>query len=151
MKTRGGGVAWYFKDSVNVILRDEINNDKFPEAIFCTVESNSEKTLLGLCYRPPDSSAENDEGLFNLFEQACNENNNCVILGDFNFGELVWNREETLADDHPLINCTNENFLHQLVTEPSRENNFLDLIFSSDENIIEGIAVGEPYVIRTVI
>jgi len=70
---------------------------------------------------------------------------NCVILGDFNFRELVWNRLETLTDSHPFVKCVNDNFMHQLVDEPSRGNNFLDLIFSSDDNIIENISVGEPF------
>ena len=76
VKTRGGGVVWYFKDGINVVLRDEICSDKFPEAIFCSIESNGDKTLLGLCYRPPDSLVDNDEGLYSLFEQACDGDNN---------------------------------------------------------------------------
>src|ERR1044071_6800536 len=48
---------------------------------------------------------------------------------------------ESLSDDHPLINCINDNFMHQLVIEPSRNEDFLDLIFSSDENIIENVVI----------
>ncbi len=35
--------------------------------------------------------------------------------------------------------------MHQLVVEPSRNENFLDLIFSSDENIIENVVIREPF------
>ena len=31
----------------------------------------------------PDSTVDNDAGLFNLFEQACKDCNECVITGDF--------------------------------------------------------------------
>src|SRR5579872_4714993 len=112
-KTRGGGVLLYFKGDINVVERDDICNAQFPESLFCTIENNGEKTLLGLCYRPPNSTVDNDAGLFNLFEQACKDCNECVIIGDFNFRELKWNNSETLLDDHPLINCINDNFMYQ--------------------------------------
>jgi len=64
---------------------------------------------------------------------------------DVNYRELVWNQIEKISDDHPFVNCVNENFMHQLVNEPTRKNNFLDLIFSSDENIVDNISVREPF------
>jgi Endonuclease-reverse transcriptase len=145
IKTRGGGVLFYIKEYINVVQRDDICSTLFPESLFCTIESNGEKSLLGICYRPPDSTVDNDSGLFNLFEQACRDCNNCVILGDFNFKELACDKPESLSDDHPFINCMNDNFMHQLVVEPSRNENFLDLIFSSDENIIENVVIREPF------
>ena len=142
-KARGGGVLFYIKEDINVVQRDDICNAQFPESLFCTIENNGDKTLLGICYRTPDSTLDNDTGLFNLFELACEDCNNCIIIGDFNFRELRWDKSETLQDDHPLINCINDNFMYQLVNEPSRNDNFLDLIFSSDENVIENVAVRE--------
>ena len=35
--------------------------------------------------------------------------------------------------------------MHQLVDKPSRGVNYLDLLFSSDENIVENIVVGQPF------
>jgi len=143
-KTRGGGVLFYVKEDINVVQRDDICNVQFPESLFCTIENNGDKTLLGICYRAPDSSLDSDTGLFNLFEQACEDCNNCIIIGDFNFRELRWDKPETLPDDHPFISCINDNFMYQLVNEPSRNDNFLDLIFSSDENVVENVIVREP-------
>src|SRR5579872_4976179 len=105
---------------------------------------NTYLQMATLCYRPPNSTVDNDAGLFNLFEQACKDCNECVIIGDFNFRELKWDYSETLLDDHPLINCINDNFMYQQVNEPSRNDNFLDLIFSSDDNIIADVVAREP-------
>ena len=113
--------------------------------MFCIIENKGEKTLLGICYRTPDSTVDNDAGLFNLFEQACQDCNNCILMGDFNFRELKWDKPETLPDDHPLINCMHDNFLYQLVDKPTRKENFLDLVFSSDENIVENVVVREHF------
>ena len=82
VKTQGGGVLWYIKDDINIVLRDDIHNSLFPEAIFCSIISDKEKTLIGLCSRPPDSSLDNHEGLFNILEQASKDNNDCIIIGD---------------------------------------------------------------------
>lgn len=143
IKTRGGGVMLYIKDNINVVLREDICDDRFPEALFCSIESSGEKTLLGICYRPPDSSIENDSGLYNLINRISIQNS--ILMGDFNFNELTWHKPETLSDDHPFVKILNDNFLFQLVYEPSRGNNFLDLLMSSDENIVDNVVVGEPF------
>ena len=66
-------------------------------------------------------------------------------MGDFNFPELKWKIPESLDDSHPFLKCINDSFLIQHVDEPTRENNILDLVLTSEENIIENLSAGERF------
>ena len=143
IKSRGGGVLFYVRNTINVVVRDEIANDKFPECIFFSIEQNCVSTLVGICYRPPDNSADSDMGLYDILGKASIYSS--VIIGDLNFPELNWNRIETLSDEHLFIKCVSDNFLMQLVDKPTRGKNILDLILCSDETLVENIVVGEPF------
>src|ERR1051325_2450909 len=66
-------------------------------------------------------------------------------MGDFNFPELDWGRPESIDDSHPFIECMSNNFLTQLVEEPTIAKNFLDLVLCSDPSLVKNISVGEPF------
>src|SRR3989454_12329644 len=66
-------------------------------------------------------------------------------MGDFNFPELDWGRPESIEDSHPFIECMSNNFLTQLVDEPTRLKNYLDLILCSDPSLIDNVSVDEPF------
>jgi len=142
-KKRGGGVAIYVKNELNAIQHEDTLKENFPESIWCTISCKGMKTLLGVCYRPPDSLKLNDEGLFSLLNRVRQEK--VVIMGDFNYPELSWRENDTVTDSHPFVECLNNNFFTQLVDEPSSGKNYLDLVICSDENMIESINVAEPF------
>jgi len=48
-------------------------------------------------------------------------------------------------DSHPFLKCVNDNFLFQHVQDPTRRNNILDLVFTSEENMIKNLVVGENF------
>mgnify|MGYP006048081585 CR=1 FL=1 len=143
IKTRGGGVILYLKNSLSAIIREDLIEPDFTECIWCEVIFEKSKTLLGVCYRPPDSLKNNDEALFKLLNKASKEK--YLIMGDFNFASLNWSRASTLVDSHPFLKCINDNFLIQCVEENTRGNNMLDLIFTTEENMVENLVVGEPF------
>jgi ribonucleases P/MRP protein subunit RPP40 len=140
---RGGGVAFYIKNEINFVCREDLFEENFPEALFCNIICGNEVTLIGICYRPPNSLIENDMALYTLLHRVTE--NKAVIVGDFNFPELDWSRLETISDDHAFVKCVNDNFLIQLVDNPTRENNILDLVLTSDSSIISNVTVGEPF------
>jgi len=143
-KLRGGGVLLYVKNYINVLLRDDITDVNFPENIFCDIEIGGEKTLVGVCYRPPNSTKIQDEALYKLLGLVSKEK--LLVMGDFNFPELNWQKPESLDDSHCFLKCLNDNFLIQCVDETTRGNNILDLVFVSEENMVENLVVGEPFV-----
>jgi len=144
IKTRGGGVLLYIKNCLNVVVREEFSDDDFDaECIWCEIEIGGEKTLVGLCYRPPDSTKTQDETLYRNFCKVNKEK--VLIMGDFNFPELNWAKPESLDGSHPFLKCINNCFLIQCVESSTREKNVLDLVFTSEENMIENLTVGEPF------
>jgi len=142
-KHRGGRVAIYVNNDLNCVHRDEIFEQNFPETIWCNISCNGENTLVGVCYRAPDSIQINDEALYSLINRVSKEE--VVIMGDFNFPELDWGRPESIEDSHPFIECMSNNFLTQLVDEPTRLKNYLDLVLCSDPSLIDNISVDEPF------
>jgi len=96
-----------------------------------------------VCYRPPSSLEVNDKALFKLINQI--QDKYLVVLGDFNFPGLNWREVDLLDASHSFVECINNKFLYQLVEEPTRGNNFLDLLLCSDDSIVQKVTVGEPF------
>ena len=142
-KTRGGGVLLYIIESVNVIRRDDIVNSNILECVWCEIVMGGEKSLIGVCYRAPDSTKEQDEALYQMIGNVDRES--ILLMGDFNFPELDWREPDSLDDSHPFMECINDNFLFQCVESSTRAENMLDLVLVSEENGIEDLKVGEPF------
>ena len=142
-KHRGGGVAFYIHSDLNCVHREEIFEQNFPESIWCNISYSGVNTLVGVCYRAPNSVQVNDEALYSLIDRVGKEE--VVIMGDFNFPELDWGRPDSIDVSHPFIECMSNNFLTQLVEQPTRANNYLDLVLCSDSNLIENLNVEEPF------
>lgn len=141
-KTRGGGVALLIRNELNAVLVPELYNEYFNESLWCNVNCNGQVTLIGVCYRPPDSSTESDNGLFELLDKV--SRSRAVIMGDFNYPDLDWSNDDKTDVSHPFVDCLGRNFLYQHVTEPTRGKNYLDLVLSTD-NIVDEIQVCEPF------
>ena len=60
-----------------------------------------------------------------------------IIMGDFNLPEINWQDHSFVeSKSGRLINFAEDNFLFQLVNEPTRGANILDLIFSNQEYLV---------------
>src|SRR5688572_1698860 len=142
-KRHGGGVLLYIKDSLTALERSDLRDDRFKESVWCEIRNKAETLLVGVCYRVPDSSEESDSGLQELIDKATKMS--CIIMGDFNY-HIDWNkREGKNKADELFLECMDEHFLTQHVTEPTRGNNTLDLVISTEENLVEEVTVGEEF------
>jgi len=142
-KLRGGGVMLYIKSTLNATIREDITSDVFQESIWCDVKIENEITTIGICYRCPSSNKFSDEALYELICKA--SVGKLMLMGDFNYSEINWAKPESMDDLHPFLKCVNDNFLIQHVEEPTRGKNILDLVFTSEENMIENLSVGEHF------
>ena len=60
-------------------------------------------------------------------------------MGDFkffNYPEIDWGNLFMVNVVHPFVNCICDSFLEQVVDKPPRIENYLDLILTSESNII---------------
>ena len=138
-----GGVVLYVKTDIKSVERKDISNDKFKECLWCEIESGTKKLLIGVCYRPPGVDENTDNGLCELINRVSKES--VVIMGDFNY-HINWEHMKgERPQDTKFLDCVNGAFLQQHIMDPTRNKNILDLVMTSEENIIENVTVGEHF------
>ena len=108
----------------------------------CKIGKGTSTLNFGLFYRPPSSTKELDKHIFSQIKEFCK--GKAVIVGDFNFPGVNWTSME--ADNHSsdFRDACLDSFLHQHVHEATRLNNILDLVLSTDLDIIHNVEVVEP-------
>lgn len=105
------------------------------------------KITMGVYYRPPNSNLQPLEDLRDALDNI-STTTNLILLGDFNLSEFDWvnNRPLTNSEHHTLLqDIVHENFLSQIVNEPTRDQNILDLLLTTNVDLINNIEVGEPF------
>ena len=98
-----------------------------PSMFFKLIISKEQTVNIGLIYRSPSSTDKQNEMLNKQIEQACaifkSKKEDLVILGDFNFPEIDWERETSSRSDNHIsskfLKTTNENYLFQIVDKPT--------------------------------
>ncbi len=73
-----------------------------------------------------------------------------LLLGDINMPNVQWSRNAIVgrgpdALESQFFQLTLERGLSQLVTEPTRGDNILDLVFTSQSNLVHQVSVAEPF------
>ena len=64
-----------------------------------------------------------------------------VLMGDFNFPDICWKYNTAERDQsRRFLECVGDNFLTQLVREPTREGALLDLLFVN-RGLVDDVAV----------
>ena len=142
-KHKGGGVLLYVKHKWNAVQREDLNNENFKESIWCEIGQKNGKLLIGVCYRTPNANEEVDKGLYELITRSNKES--VIIMGDFNF-HVNWNTlEGETRKDRQFMQVIEDEFLSQLIKEPTRGGNTLDLLLTSDKDLIDNLTVGECF------
>ena len=74
--------------------------------------------------------------------------NEFILLGDFNLPEIDWLNTRALRqfDVYTLfMDIVQDSFLTQLVKEPTRESNILDLVLTTSPDSITDLSIGESF------
>ena len=101
---------------------------------------------MGVLYKPPNSNLTVLEDLQNSLSNITTTD--IVLFGDFNLGEIDWanNRSLRNSEHHILLfDIIQDNFMHQLVNEPTRDQNILDLVLTTNVDLINNFVVGEHF------
>ena len=101
------------------------------------------KILIGVCYRAPLTSAQEDEGLIELILKASNEIT--LVMGDFNLPWIKWESNEASENEEKFLKCIQDAFFAQHVLLPTRGDNILNLVMSHEEGLVDNLMVGEPF------
>ena len=89
--------------------------------------------LLGLWYRPPGADARDISSFHNELSRLSMDMFGTLVIGDMNVWHKSWLKHSPAdtADGENLHRICKTNSLKQLVTEPTRGANLLDLALSS--------------------
>ena len=138
---KGGGVCMYVRDTITAT---EINRSSSPsyEAVYVKLKVNKKHIIAATIYRPPKTTLENDIILYNELETII-KNKASIIFGDFNLPRINWKKLSSDNEGSRLLKLVNKLYLCQFVREPTLDNNVLDIVLTSDPDLINACEVGE--------
>lgn len=129
----------------NIIIPEEFST---LESIVCDLNMENLKYRFILCYRSPTSTTEHNDLFLQHLNILCDTSMIVILLGDFNFPEIKWKKNQTLIENSlssKFFELSNELGLHQFVHQPTLGLNILDLIFCSMKLFIYGIKNSPPF------
>ena len=100
--------------------------------------------LIGGCYRPE----EDEDHILKKITNSINtvDSDNCILLGDFNFRNIDWDQAVgTNERERLFLDTIQDNLLSQVVTEPTRGENILDLALVGDTSTVHNVTVGPKF------
>ena len=128
----------------DLIASHRVNLDEQCEIIWAQIEIVGSKSILvGAFYRPPESGSDVLDHLqSSLFYIDTSKNHSIWLGGDFNLSHMNWDTQSTLRNCPKPGLCRslidiNEVSLDQVVRQPTRGNNILDLFFTSNSTLVE--------------
>lgn len=137
----GGGVLFLINENMQVteVIFTAPKQDIISVNI---IGKGSKKIQITLVYRPPKITATDDIDLYNNLDQIITADDG-ILIGDFNIPDINWSTLESLAPGKRLLNLTDNKFMTQKITKPTRGNNILDLLFSTKDSLVTDIEIGE--------
>jgi hypothetical protein len=142
----GGGVCLFYDDSVSCIQICVPAMFAHLELLCVDIHKGSVKQRFILVYNPPASSISYISDLCSCLDILCDIDYVCTIVGDFNMPDIMWHDlsiQPTRSAD--FINFIINNGFSQLICEPTRGNNILDLILTNDDLAACNIAIQSPF------
>ena len=137
----GGGVLILIKSSIPAVRRSEF--ESHCEIIWIQLSTSDGPLLFGVFYRSPNSDVSTLIEL-NTAISTIPGGLRLVLCGDFNVPDIDWSM--TTPKVQSFVNSTfcdivSDNFLTQLVHQPTRGDHILDLIFTNHLNCVSSIEV----------
>lgn len=142
----GGGVCLYLRESIifDILL---CYSNSICELLI--VKLIKPELIIILLYRPPSCDCSNFEDIihkmFNCMYNLSSPLPNIILLGDFNLPKMDWLNPRHCFVTRALCPFIDSFFLEQLVHEPTRKDNILDLIFSNSD-VINSIDICSTFI-----
>ncbi|GAB0182893.1 hypothetical protein GRJ2_000754600 [Grus japonensis] len=91
--------------------------------------------VFGICYRPPNQEDQADEALYRQIG-AASHSQDLVLVEDFSHPDTCW-RDNTAGhkQSRRFLECIDDNFLLQVIEEPTRRGAMLDLVPTNKEGL----------------
>jgi len=133
---RGGGLALYVRDCFDCTELDDCYGKVECLWIKMRGKANKADILLGVCYRPPNQEEEADEVFYKRLAEV-SKSLALILVGDICWKYNTAERKQSRR----FLECVEDNFLTQLVSEPTRGGALLDLLFTNREGLVGYVVV----------
>ncbi|GAB0204868.1 mitochondrial enolase superfamily member 1 [Grus japonensis] len=140
---QGGGVTCYGNDQLEC-MEFCLGMDEEPtESLWVRIKgrAGTGDTIVGVCYRPPDQEDQADE-LLPVYKQvgAASHSQALVFMHDFNHCNICW-RDNTAGhkQSRKFLECVDDNFLLQVIEEPTKRGAMLDLVLTNKEGLVRNV------------
>ena len=136
IKSRGGGVAMLIHNSLNSIVRHDLNLDQdLCDSLFIEINNTGQKnTIVAVIYRDPKSNIYEFNTQFNeCLEKLTRENKEVYVMGDFNLNLLNCS---SLDHVNEFVNTVYNNCFRPLIDKPTRITRFSSTLI---DNILTNV------------
>ena len=150
-----GGAMIYVEDGLIARPCNLFDNIGFKDSDWCFITlNNKEQLLVGVCYRSPNSDADNNNKLLEILDSIEDMKLEYLLLmGDFNLPQIDFVKHEVDAAEGSFpvnfFDKTQDMFLHQHVSFNTRYRDgnrpsLLDLIFTNEIGMVENLKEDPP-------
>ncbi|GAB0209691.1 hypothetical protein GRJ2_003434800 [Grus japonensis] len=134
---RGGGITLYVNDQLECMELHLGMEEELTESFWVRIKgrAGTGDTIVGVCYRPPDQEDQVDEDLCRQI-QSESHSQALVLIGDFNHPDICWRDNAAGHKQYRrFLECVDDNFLLQVIEEPTRRGAMLDLVLTNKEGL----------------
>ena len=139
----GGGVMIIVRNNLPATRRHDLEVDN-TELLWIDISLRNKSIFFGVLYRPPTSTDNLTELAMTL--NKVSSSNSVILCGDFNTPYVNWNTTSPTSSCKPsaqLCEIVLDSAIEELVTEPTRRGNLLDLVLTNNAEIVDNIQVVE--------
>ena len=140
---QGGGVMIFVRNTIPATRRHDLETDC--ELLWIELCVKPSPILLGIFYRPPHTDSKYLSYLQHSLA-SISHSSSVVLCGDFNLAHIDWQKvspTQTCKLSTEFCDTINDHSLDQLVSEPTRNGNILDLLLTNTTGIIHDVEVVE--------
>jgi hypothetical protein len=139
---RGGGVLLYVRHHLGPNQKTMNVIDNIDCISIEIKNTRNKKIIIALYYRPPNQSADTDSKIIEQIQEIINTSD-AIILGDFNLPVKNWGDHYNTTSGRALYEYFIDSELQQVVMCPTRGDNLLDIVLTTDRLLINSTATGE--------
>ena len=138
---RGGGVLLYVRRSISCCAGTELNKSNTETVWVKLFENQKNEICIGVAYRSQSAAPAEVLDLHSVIRKA--SHGHVLNMGDFNYPSINWNILDSDLAGGSFFDLVQNCFLVQHVLTPTRGNNILYLVFSSEDGMVTNICVQE--------
>lgn len=133
----------YIRNDVKSVECHELNKLS-NESVWCEIsDGKGNSVLVGVVYKSTSVDVDEVNCLLNTLKSLSGKH--VLIMGDFNYPKINWSTLESDNTGAAFLEVLFDNFWTQHVSSPTREDNILDLIISSEEGMVDALTVDEHF------